>query len=265
MLDKDLRKIFFYFEGGLGDIIIQYLTNKHVSALKEYRKLHWWTYAKVILNTHNKQAAELFRYHPEFDEIELHDYDATKRDEHQNNAKRDGFISWGGIDPVEPTQQINLGGHDRDYLTHVLPTKPYILYHPGAGRVENKLHLDIRLLCNCAKGLKIVLVGGNEPRPHLDGDQIINLIGIANPRLVCEIAKHAEGFIGSLSAYLWATILQTKVGCVCIKPKALENSYTEQARDLGAHVMNVETIKRNNKTYEDIIDRCLTARGKNVI
>lgn len=275
-----MRKVFYYFEGGLGDVLLQYFANKHITGLEEHRKSVDAIYVKAIVNTHNPQSPELLRYNSSFDEIQVVDFNPTLRDELQKAAMDDGFAHWGSVPSIAETPKIILGGNDEAYLASVLPKGPYIAIQPGAGKAMMRWKSFVpRLMGEAAHGAgySVVLLGGTASRTLWDGNQFrsfgselqkeslphsiyntVNLIGMANPRLACEIVKRSSGFIGTFSCYMIASMLHKCPGIV-LKPKAFHDDYVKLITDAGGFISDLESAVPTPSTYHNLIARVVNA------
>ena len=260
-----MRKVYYYFEGGLGDVIIQFFENRHISGLADYKDLHDCAYAKAILNVHNSQTADLFRYNSEFDEIQVIEFDAEMRQTLQRSAERDGYIHWGGVHPSGAPPRFALSASDQEYLQKVLPSRAMILLHLGSGRPgwrTGRVNLPMLIDAADRRDATLVMVGGtsmrgrrllDEPMPLVSPHAaLVNLVGAANPRLVCEIARRASGFIGFLGCYMWAAALQGKPA-VALVPDNRFDDYLTRARATGAVLRNFSEIGDNREFYDSLV------------
>jgi hypothetical protein len=254
-----MRKVFFYFEGGLGDVLLQFFSNKHITGLPAY-VAEFDCYTKVVLNVQNASAAELFRFDESFNEIQVFSYNPAARDTLQNACMDDGYWHWGGVPPGICSPRIRLSHADGVYLGKVLPRQPFILCHTRSGKGFFNWHnVNLSLLADAAEkiGCSLVLVGGSsdvshEPAHQSDHPAVVNLVGRANPRLVCEIANRAAGYVGSFSCYMIAAMMQGTSG-VALKPAFFHDDYVDLARRHNIRIYNFDAVSDSKEFYDLLV------------
>jgi hypothetical protein len=252
-----MQRLLYYYEGGLGDVILGQTRRNKLTGLAEYTRKHD-CYVKVVLNVHNAQAVELLRYQRGINEIELIPYDSSIRlSLLRRLLDEEGYRFARGRVTHETSRRMSFDLSDEDlrYLDKMLPAKPLLLWHPGAGKENFSLigRRDYRSFLDMAegKGIAVVLVGGNSYRINddrymvekymIDHPALVYLMGLANPRLVCEIARRSVGFFGSLSCYVWAAALHKKRGLVVV-PDKVNNWYTSRVERIGMHLRRMSEI-----------------------
>ena len=268
-----MQKLYYYFEGGLGDVIIQYYKSEHLTRLIEHRNATQ-AYVRVVLNVHNAQAYELFRHHVGIDEIQFVSFQPKLRNDIHADLEKEGFVRANKVvmrSPDAPSVALSAG--DEAYLQRMLPSKRLVLLHPGSGKARFSLYGRLEflpLLDAAAKaGVVVVMVGGPSMRLKQDSDHdsltepgfpdhpaLVNLVGLANPRLVCEIARRCIGFLGTLSCYVWAATHHRKPG-VCFIPAGFHDDYVTKAVNAGISLIELDKIGSDASSFDGLISTCL--------
>lgn len=267
-----MRRVYYYFEGGLGDVIEQYNRCPYLANLSKTQG-HYDMYTKVVLNTHNPQAAELFRYDERFNEIQVFGYKPEERELLWLMMAQQDFKP--AEDLIEAYPQINypfvLSDADLSYVNSLRKDRSFILFQPGSGKDHFTLHsmLDFDRLCDMASyhRLRIIAVGGSHShthhvstwksdamlRPH---DNLIDLTHIANPRICCALAARCHRFIGSFSCYLWHAAAHDK-RCHTFIPPGHDDGHVAKARAKGNIIMQTLTTKVPvpDDFYEELVVR----------
>ena len=223
-----MKTIQAYREGGLGDVILQHFKDDRIGALEEYKRANFPVYARLTLNCHNPAAAELFRYSA-FDEVELVPY--------RPNAIGRYPIDYADLPHgAAPTSIGRTGGEDDRYLNAV-PPDDFIVLHPftdfgfALGRDDARRIADRH---------RTVLVGGCRDRSHpacIEHPNLTNLVGLANPRLVCAMLRRSIGFVGTMSCYCWAAACQG-IPARVFRPIIENDPYLGIAARYGVRVVN---------------------------
>lgn len=242
------NKVWFYFEGGLGDVIAQFYKNERISSIDGQ-------YVKLILNTHNPQSHELFRWDERFSEIHILPYQPNHLIEIARTMASLGFVTPSLALPRSTKPEIYCSRVDHNYLQQITPNEPYVLCQVGSGKHDDKYHEQCNLtqsildrvskFCE-SKNWKLVLVGGTsahtekliqEPDLTIPRD-VLDLRDICNPRLVCDLSRWCERFIGTFSCYVWAALAHNKK-CTCFIPDDLMDGHCAVARQAGVKLVRM--------------------------
>jgi len=257
MIEKFLqhKRYYVYFEGGLGDILLQYFKYECLPFLKELKERQPDTYVKAILSTHNSMSGEIFRYHPYIDEVELHTYAPDYISKLLPLLHYQGYTSLRDIVPGSAapagSHDLYLSDNDMTYVKSVLVDSPYTCVHPFAGKQDFKAERAIDWKTLLAQPENIVIIGGDSAREFVGREKIeireaftsnqpnvINLVNIANPRIASYIAMHAKYFIGTLSCYVCVAAYQNVPG-TCYIPGWLNDDFTELVKQKGYTRVNL--------------------------
>ena len=85
---------------------------------------------------------------------------------------------------------------------------------------------------------------------------LLDLLGGANPRVVCEIARRANGFVGTLSRYAWAAAFHARPGFVFI-PDGFHDDYVDRATRMGMSVVPFQKISGDPGFYDELVAKSL--------
>lgn len=185
-----VRKVFIPCCGGLGDVLMTYLSNpishietgpgdpyptaSHVSSLwfrrlEDFKLHHGQVHVKLIAFVHNPKAIELFEHHPCIDEIDLWQWRLPEEgDGLMWDKKYNGSVHIGkgfNYDQYKVSEPVMyMPNHEVDLVERLKLLKPYIAIHPFASWPRQALSMIgyIPIIDGLvSSGLNVVVVGGS--------------------------------------------------------------------------------------------------------
>ena len=211
-----MKKYATVMGGGLGDVILSYLT-LHPTYLADLKRREPDSFVRVAAYTVNRNAViEFLRFCPWIDELVVADWKGNY-DEYVADIL-DGFIDIdklrSELKSIIPT--IFLSPTEEQILSE-LTSEPYVAFHPFAGTPERDWRGGIDLINVidriCDAGQRVILLGGSSVRVEgcnvcslrekllYQRPGLINLVNKYTVRLHASLATKAARFIGSVSCY----------------------------------------------------------------
>ena len=186
--------------GGFGDAICNYLSDGQIKYFKFLKENGFKPQIIHLDYSHNIQSMSLHELNPYY-KAELKKY---KPDHWEEFAKSDLLKIEDLFDGTLPSEMPLFYLTDKEYKFVESIPKPYITIHPGAGDklrcMSCWVDMDI-LIKKLLKISPVVLLGGGNENYGFKHANLYNVINIWNGRTQCELIKHCNFFIGSLSCY----------------------------------------------------------------
>jgi len=259
-MSSDKIKAYIPCGGGLGDVIQVYMSNPHnhyesmmrdrpeefptsinfsslwFRRLEDFKERNPQSSVIVKAMCHNPTVAELFKYHPYIDRVDLMDHNPTENPEWWREDY-DGYKYICNIEDGEMSYEkytasklkIYLDYHEKCHADLIIGNGKYIVIHPFAGckhrevvgvDVYNKL--SDRFI---DAGYRVIVVGGkHEKYPRETSNRFCNLTGYS-VRVALYLILNSFGFVGTHSSMIMPAWWSRRK-CVCIVPKTHDNKQT---------------------------------------
>jgi hypothetical protein len=285
-------KILLTFNGGLGDVMNDYLRSREWSILRKFKERSN-PEVKVVLYSHNSNAAELLKYCPFIDSIDtgpalyLNLTDANTLREYLSKLYPDwnfigeAYYEWRDIVPERT--KIYLGEEDKDIVEEIKSKGDFIVYHPFADTVE-RLCLSTERYRELAYRIAdelhkpVIVLGASHDRLIKEADSEIsqntrvseefesdrnNVISLTNKiscRAAAELSMSACAYVGNYAGLIIAPWVKEIPTVALISESHREMARVSEplswptVRGLAFSKEIYPQIQKDEKTITDTID-----------
>ena len=239
--------------GGVGDIIKRYFWGHHGWNNLRYIKKQPNNKVKLIVNSSNPAAFELFKYNPHIDNIVVSKWINPNTRQLPPAEFIKGYAALSNIRPpvkeIIHDSTIYLSDKDKKELEDLKIENKNIVMHPFAGQTQ-RMHLTTNYFYELALKIidryncQVIILGGDSRRAtwgdfvnipesfQYRHDRILNLVNKTNLRLSTIIARKSSYFIGTNSCFYCTRLGDKTPATVYINTQPQDYLYNKELKHL---------------------------------